>query len=177
MTTEQKTLSEIKKEAWEIYKENNPPKGQARFYYKDNSAYWSDGFDAGVAEMQKHIQVLVDAIDDWTTDGEEEFNHQPAWQKDSEALQEYRKGMGGEMITGRSTGTGKYSYHERSSHNESVMVASMPEDQWKVRIIFRHNGESSNPLKIDERSAEMLWAALNSMSKDKGWKDLDDNQR
>jgi hypothetical protein len=77
------------------------------------------------------------------------------------------------MITGRSSGTGKYSYHERSSANNSVMVSHMPDDGYKIRIAFRNNGEVSLPLiKIGEREAEMLWAALNGMAKDLNWKDM-----
>lgn len=32
---------------WRKYQESNPPKGQAQFYYKDNTEYWQDGFVIG----------------------------------------------------------------------------------------------------------------------------------
>lgn len=82
------------------------------------------------------------------------------------------------MITGgRSSGTGTFSYHERSSGNKSVMVSKMPEDYFSVRITFRHQGETVLPLlKISTCEAEMLWACLNSMAQDLKWKDFGDGK-
>lgn len=78
------------------------------------------------------------------------------------------------MITGKEQGTGKYSYHRRNYGNYSVFVSHMPEDQFKMRIVFQHNGETSIPiLKLNDTEAELLWAALNSMSKDLNWKDME----
>lgn len=78
------------------------------------------------------------------------------------------------MINGRSSGTGKYSYHERSFGARSVLVAHMPDDGHTVRIAFRHHGETAIPIvKVNTSEAEMLWAALNSMAKDLGWKDYE----
>ena len=80
-------------------------------------------------------------------------------------------------MNGRSSGSGKYSYHERSFHNRSVMVAHMPDDSFKVRIAFRHSGETQIPIiKVDMTEAEMLWAALNAMAKDLNWKDYEDSK-
>ena len=77
------------------------------------------------------------------------------------------------MITGKSSGSGTYSFHERSIRNMSVMVAKMPEEQFQIRIVFKDNGEPHLPvLKIDLQYAEMLWAALSAMSKDLGWLDM-----
>jgi hypothetical protein len=76
------------------------------------------------------------------------------------------------MITGRTSGSGKYSYHERHSGNRSVMVSHMTDDGHSTRIAFRHNGEINIPiLKLDDSQAEMLWAALSAMAKDRDWKD------
>lgn len=79
------------------------------------------------------------------------------------------------MITGgRGTGSGKYSYHSRSCGPRDVMVSHMPDDGFSIRIAFRHNGETAIPIiKIGDSDAEMLWACLNSMAKDLGWKDYD----
>ena len=80
--------------------------------------------------------------------------------------------MGVKMIHGRSGGSGKYSYREASSRNRSVHVSHMPEDIYEVRIVFRHNGETSIPIvKIGESEAELLWSALNAMAKDLNWDD------
>lgn len=39
-------------DAWESYRDNNPPKGQARFYYKDNVEYWKDGFRNAISTLK-----------------------------------------------------------------------------------------------------------------------------
>lgn len=76
------------------------------------------------------------------------------------------------MISGRSSGTGRYSYREVSNLNTSVMVAHMPEDNLSVRIVFRHHGETSIPIiKIASWEAELLWAALKLMAEDLKWDD------
>ena len=78
------------------------------------------------------------------------------------------------MITGRGSGSGKYSFHQRTSGNKTVMVTKMPEDQYSIRIVFQHNGETSIPIvKISTSDAERLWAALNSMAADLEWKDME----
>lgn len=81
------------------------------------------------------------------------------------------------MITGRGGGSGKYSYRHRSSGNQIVHVSSMPEDSFTIRITFQHNGETAIPvtvIKLSKTNAEMLWAALNDMAKDLGWKDFEE---
>lgn len=76
------------------------------------------------------------------------------------------------MISGRGSGTGKYSYHETSGGRRSVMVAHMPEDGFNVRISFRDNGDTMLPtIKLDERDAELLWASLKRMAVDLQWAD------
>lgn len=76
------------------------------------------------------------------------------------------------MITGKEQGSGTYSYHKRSNSREAVFVSHMPEDSFKVRIVFTHLGETAIPIiKLDEGQAEMLWAALCAMAKDLDWKD------
>lgn len=76
------------------------------------------------------------------------------------------------MISGRSGGSGKYSYREVHNGQSSVTVSHMPEDSFKVRIAFRSHGETHNPiLKLNDTEAELLWAALNAMSKDLKWDD------
>lgn len=76
------------------------------------------------------------------------------------------------MISGRGSGTGKYSYHETSDGRRSVMVAHMPEDGFNVRISFRDNGDTMLPtIKLDERDAELLWASLKRMAVDLQWAD------
>ena len=37
--------------AWEKYKDENKPNGQAKFYYKDNRQYWCDGYSSRDAEV------------------------------------------------------------------------------------------------------------------------------
>ncbi len=43
----------MRDEQWEKYRDLNPPKGQAKLYYKDNAEYWKDGFDAGMVQAAK----------------------------------------------------------------------------------------------------------------------------
>lgn len=40
-------------ECWEEYRDNNPPKGQAQFYYKDNEEYWKAGFNRALSHARK----------------------------------------------------------------------------------------------------------------------------
>lgn len=76
------------------------------------------------------------------------------------------------MLTGRSGGSGNYSYRETTAGSVSVLVAHMPEDHFGFRIVFRHHGEASIPIiKLDPIQAEVLWAALNLMAKDLHWSD------
>ena len=76
------------------------------------------------------------------------------------------------MMTGKGSGSGKYSYHKRSRGIRDVMCAHMPEDDFKVRLTFCSHGEFHAPIiKLDETDAEMLWACLNSMAKDLNWED------
>lgn len=76
------------------------------------------------------------------------------------------------MITSKSGGSGTYSFHERSVGTQSVTVSHMPENQWKVRVSFRSNGETHIPtILIGLSEAECLWAALNAMAKDLKWED------
>lgn len=80
------------------------------------------------------------------------------------------------MITGgKSHGTGKYSYHERSSGYRSVMVAHMPEDSCVIRVVCRSHGEAEVNMKLSETHAELLWASLCDMAKDLKWKDFGDD--
>lgn len=51
------------KRAWEAYKEANPPKGQAQFYYKDNAEYWKSGFNSGVIERDKQWTQHVSSLE------------------------------------------------------------------------------------------------------------------
>lgn len=75
-------------------------------------------------------------------------------------------------MTGKSAGTGTYSFHERHSGRTSVMTAHMPDDRNDVRITFRQEGETQTPvIKLGMVEAEMLWACLNSMAKDLKWED------
>lgn len=76
------------------------------------------------------------------------------------------------MITGRRSATGKYSLQRRSSGNKAVIASHMPEDDWSVRIVFKHLEEIQIPiLKVTIVEAELLWAALNGMAADFDWKD------
>jgi hypothetical protein len=76
------------------------------------------------------------------------------------------------VITGRSAGSGKYSFHETSDCHHSVMVAIMPEDNWKVRIVFRHMGETHIPItKLSTTEAKLLWASLKKVAEDMEWSD------
>lgn len=77
------------------------------------------------------------------------------------------------MITGRSGGSGKYSYVERSSHNKSCQVAHMPEDYYNFRIKFSHDGDPIDGLKLGDDFAQLLWAALNETARIHGWKDFE----
>ena len=43
---------------WEKYKEENPPKGQAKLYYTDNAQYWKDGYECGYMEHRR--QTIAD---------------------------------------------------------------------------------------------------------------------
>lgn len=43
------------KKAWERFRDNNEPIGQATLYYKDNREYWRKGFIAG-ASQSLHLQ-------------------------------------------------------------------------------------------------------------------------
>jgi hypothetical protein len=78
------------------------------------------------------------------------------------------------MITGgKGSGSGKYSYHQRCSGEEVVMVTHMPEDKWNIRIANLNKGQQVGPVVIlDEQTAEMLWACLNDMAKDLQWEDF-----
>jgi hypothetical protein len=77
------------------------------------------------------------------------------------------------VITGRSAGLGKYSFHGRSCGEVSVYVAKMPEGPHRVRVVFREHGETKIPvMNLTETEAELLWASLSAMAKDKGWEDI-----
>lgn len=74
------------------------------------------------------------------------------------------------MIDGKSGGSGRYSYRETSSGNQSVMVSHMPEDCFQVRIVIRHNGETAIPIiKMSETEAGLLLASLTQMAQDLKW--------
>lgn len=78
------------------------------------------------------------------------------------------------MITGRGSGSGKYSYHKRHNNSSGVMVAHMPEDNLSIRIVFSHMEENNIPtLKISSIHAEMLWSALSGMAKDLKWEEME----
>jgi hypothetical protein len=58
--------SDRRDELWEKYKEENPPKGQATLYYKDNAEYWKAGYDAAMAEKDeliRHYKFLLNAAE------------------------------------------------------------------------------------------------------------------
>lgn len=40
-------------EAWEKFKEDNPPRGQALHYYKDNQEYWKSGWESCLEYLGK----------------------------------------------------------------------------------------------------------------------------
>lgn len=61
--TASSSAAEAAEAAWEVYKEANPPKGQAQFYYKDNREYWLAGFDAGHAHAVREAEALVEALE------------------------------------------------------------------------------------------------------------------
>jgi hypothetical protein len=75
------------------------------------------------------------------------------------------------MITGRSGGSGTYSYKEAHTGNNSVLVAHMPEDDYRVRVVLRHNGETVMKTLIGDTHAELLWACLKRMAEDLKWDD------
>jgi hypothetical protein len=79
--------------------------------------------------------------------------------------------MGGHM-TGRGSGSGKYSFQSTSEGTHTVVVSHMPEDTFSIRIVFQSHGETSIPVvKLGTTEAELLWASLNRMASDLGWKD------
>lgn len=76
------------------------------------------------------------------------------------------------MITGKGSGSGKYSYQETTRGAWSVMVSHLPEDSYSVRIIFRHMGETNIPImKMGINEGELLWSSFNKMAKDLNWDD------
>lgn len=76
------------------------------------------------------------------------------------------------MISGRGSGSGKYSYQETHDIGHSVMVSHMPEDSFSVRIVFKHKGEVEIPiLRLGENQAVLLWSSLRRMAKDLKWDD------
>ncbi len=59
--------------AWEKYKDENKPKGQAKFYYKDNRHYWCDGYsyrDAEVAELDSALDLQGKVLRRYTEENE-----------------------------------------------------------------------------------------------------------
>lgn len=50
--------------AWEKYKDENPPKGNARFYFKDNREYWIDGYNKAYDQLTEVNKVLLEALKD-----------------------------------------------------------------------------------------------------------------
>lgn len=69
------------------------------------------------------------------------------------------------MISGKSQGSGTYSYHERYNGRISVYVSHMPEDGFSFRIAFKHLGETTLPvLKLDTEEGLLLWSALKAMA-------------
>lgn len=82
MTTNHKTMAEIRDAEWEKYKDLHPPKGQANFYYKDNAEYFKAGFDASSAEWKKIIEPLLEALSYYADDGNWAFvknDKTPMW--------------------------------------------------------------------------------------------------
>lgn len=76
------------------------------------------------------------------------------------------------MISGKSSGSGSYSYHEVHHGVSSVMVSHMPEDLFTVRIVFKTHGEICIPiLKISDDTAMLLWSALKQSAIDLKWDD------
>lgn len=76
------------------------------------------------------------------------------------------------MITGRTSGSGKYSYHEAHLGQTSVMAAHMPEDGFQVRIVFKRMGEVCLPtLSLNDTQAELLWGVLKRMAANLEWDD------
>jgi hypothetical protein len=77
------------------------------------------------------------------------------------------------MITGKSQGTGTFSFHKRIYGDREVSASLMPEDH-HIRVTFSQYEEKHIPIiKLTNRDAEALWAVLNSMAKDLKWKDLE----
>ena len=75
-------------------------------------------------------------------------------------------------ISGRSSGTGKYSYEEASGLRRSVMVSHMPDDHFSFRIAFKHLGEpDGHILKLTDVEAELLWSALKRTAANLEWDD------
>lgn len=58
-----KKIIELRDAEWEKYKDENPPKGQAKFYYKDNAEYFQDGFDAGFKCHTELTKGLIKALE------------------------------------------------------------------------------------------------------------------
>lgn len=80
------------------------------------------------------------------------------------------------MITGKGKGGVYTSYRTASSGNHAVFIfiSVWPEDSWHLRIAFTLKGETVMPIiRLDRRSAEILWSALNETAKDLDFKDYD----
>ncbi len=79
------------------------------------------------------------------------------------------------FLTGKSSASGQYSYEARHAGNSTIIVAKMPEDSQMFRVVFTYDGESKFPImKMTERDAQMLWAALNATAKKFNWEDYGD---
>ena len=92
-----KRFNEARNTKWEHYKEESPPKGQAKLYYKDNLEYWRDGF----FETKPALKSAYEALTVIT----KEYDNGPpyteldwlAWkQRADKALAEIEKLLGGE---------------------------------------------------------------------------------
>jgi hypothetical protein len=58
-----KMRDELAEKYWAEYRDANPPKGQAQFYYADNVQYWKDGFKAGLDAREAEVKELQERIE------------------------------------------------------------------------------------------------------------------
>jgi hypothetical protein len=74
--------------------ERNTDKDHADLVDPLRAHEYSMGFTECHDLLMKDVEGLIDAVDDWLTDGEEEFNHQPGWQKAREAIADWKSKYG-----------------------------------------------------------------------------------
>ena len=83
-------------EAWEKFKEEDEPLGQAKLYYKDNGEYFMKGYDQGMADAREYAEKLAKALEwyviNWR-DGTDAVKKEGYFIA-QRALEEYRKDLG-----------------------------------------------------------------------------------